>query len=146
MDHNLIPRNWKSELFSGQCMVLVERKPILNNYDCSMFEEGCPNTWYFSDEMYKCKYESLKYELDNSLHRMNILLWVNWIVLNCHWMLTECSLKSGFQELFNDLLVSIQSHCMLLYSRHILVTIQSFFLIFRKKKFQTSLGLRRQYV
>ena len=48
-------------------MVLVERIHILNNYDCSMFNEECPNTWYFSDEMYKCKYLSLKYELYNSL-------------------------------------------------------------------------------
>ena len=29
--------------------------------------------------------------------------------LNVHWMLTECSLISGFQALFNDLSVSIQS-------------------------------------
>ena len=48
-------------------MVLFERKHILNNYDCSMFKEGCPNTWYFSDVMYICKYISLNYELYNSL-------------------------------------------------------------------------------
>ena len=47
-------------------MVLVERKHIVNNYDCSMFKEGCPNIRYFSDQMYKCKYLSLKYELYNT--------------------------------------------------------------------------------
>ena len=53
--------------------------------------------------------------------------------LNVHWMLTECSLKSGFQALFSDLSVDIQSHWMLLNGRHISVTIQYFFLIFRVK-------------
>ena len=32
-----------------------------------MFKEGCPNIRYFSDQMYKCKYLSLKCELINSL-------------------------------------------------------------------------------
>ena len=48
-------------------MVLVERKHILGNYDCSVFNEGCPNDWYFTEEMYKCKYLSLKYELYSCL-------------------------------------------------------------------------------
>ncbi|XP_078320242.1 uncharacterized protein LOC111112615 [Crassostrea virginica] len=43
----------RTQVVKGQCMVLVERKHIVNNYDCSMFKEGCPNTFYFSDEMYK---------------------------------------------------------------------------------------------
>ena len=53
--------------------------------------------------------------------------------LNVHWILTDCSLKSGFQALFSDLSVDIQSHWMLLNGRHISVTIQYFFLIFRVK-------------
>lgn len=47
-------------------MVLVEkkkRKPILDIRNCDMFREGCPNTWYFSDEIYKCKYLSSNIEL-----------------------------------------------------------------------------------
>ena len=48
-------------------MVLVEEKHIVNNYDCSMFKEGCPNTWYFSDEMYRCKYVCFKYRLSNGV-------------------------------------------------------------------------------
>ena len=40
----------------GLCMVFIEQKHILHYYRCSMFEEGCPNTRYDSDEMYKCKY------------------------------------------------------------------------------------------
>ena len=51
--------------------------------------------------------------------------------LNFHWMLTECSLKSGFQALSSDLSVDIQSYWMLLNGRHISVTIQDFF--FREK-------------
>ncbi|XP_078326477.1 uncharacterized protein LOC111124123 isoform X3 [Crassostrea virginica] len=34
-------------------MVYVEEKNILNHYNCGMFKEGCPNTVYYSDEMYK---------------------------------------------------------------------------------------------
>lgn len=40
----------------GLCMVFIEKKNILNHYNCSMFNGGCPNSWYFSDEMYKCMY------------------------------------------------------------------------------------------
>nr|XP_022305939.1 uncharacterized protein LOC111112615 isoform X2 [Crassostrea virginica] len=43
----------RTQVVEGQCMVLVERKHIVNNYDCSMFKEGCPNIRYFSDQMYK---------------------------------------------------------------------------------------------
>ena len=45
--------------FSGLCMVYVEEKNILNHYNCGMFKEGCPNTVYYSDEMYKCAYYPL---------------------------------------------------------------------------------------
>ena len=65
-------------------MVLVERKHILNNYDCSMFNEGCPNDWYFSDEMYKCKYLSLIYELYNSsIDKLGVLHTINKSKLIC---------------------------------------------------------------
>ena len=37
-------------------MVYVERKNILNHYNCSMFEKGCPDNWYYSNEIYKCTY------------------------------------------------------------------------------------------
>ena len=46
------------------------------------------------------------------------------------WLSTECMeclLKSGFQALFGDLSVSIQSHWTLLNGRHIKLTIQYFF-------------------
>nr|XP_022305978.1 uncharacterized protein LOC111112629 isoform X7 [Crassostrea virginica] len=43
----------RAQVVEGLCMVLVERKHILNHYNCSTFNEGCPHTWYFSDEMYK---------------------------------------------------------------------------------------------
>lgn len=47
--HSLIP-------FVGLCMVYFEKKNILNHYNCGNFKEGCPNTWYRSDEMFKCMY------------------------------------------------------------------------------------------
>ncbi|XP_078321091.1 uncharacterized protein LOC111111025 isoform X2 [Crassostrea virginica] len=34
-------------------MVFLEEKNILNHYHCSIFKDGCPNSRYFSDEMYK---------------------------------------------------------------------------------------------
>lgn len=40
----------------GLCMVLFEKKHILNHYNCSMFNGGCPNIVYYSDEMYECMY------------------------------------------------------------------------------------------
>nr|XP_022305943.1 uncharacterized protein LOC111112616 isoform X3 [Crassostrea virginica] len=55
----------RTQVVTGQCMVLVERKHILNNYDCRMFKEGCPNTWYFSDQMYKFP---ACFEIDPLLH------------------------------------------------------------------------------
>ncbi|XP_078321794.1 uncharacterized protein LOC111112647 [Crassostrea virginica] len=55
----------RTQVVEGQCMVLVERKHIVNNYDCSMFKEGCPNTRYFSDQMYKFP---ACFEIDPLLH------------------------------------------------------------------------------
>ena len=37
-------------------MVFIEKIHILNHYNCGMFKEGCPNTSYYSDELYKCTY------------------------------------------------------------------------------------------
>lgn len=42
-------------------MVFIEKKNIVNHYNCVMFNEGCPNTRYYSNEMYKCKYWLVKY-------------------------------------------------------------------------------------
>ncbi|XP_078322189.1 uncharacterized protein LOC144621980 isoform X2 [Crassostrea virginica] len=55
----------RAQVVKGQCMVLVERKHILNNKDCSMFKKGCPKTRYFSDEMYKVP---ACFEIDPLLH------------------------------------------------------------------------------
>ncbi|XP_078322841.1 uncharacterized protein LOC144622140 [Crassostrea virginica] len=43
----------RAQVIKGLCMVYVERKNILNHYNCSMFEKGCPDNWYNSNEMYK---------------------------------------------------------------------------------------------
>lgn len=53
----------------GLCMVFIEKKNILNHYNCSMFNGGCPNFVYYSDEMYKCMY-SLHSGLTNAYHIM----------------------------------------------------------------------------
>ena len=57
------------------------------------------------------------------------------------WMFTECSLKSGFQALFSDLSVSIQSHWTLLNGRHISVTVRIFF-NFQEKKSQNHSAIK----
>nr|XP_022291466.1 uncharacterized protein LOC111102848 [Crassostrea virginica] len=40
-------------VIDGLCMVFIEGRDIVNPYKCSKFKEGCPNRWYFTDEMYK---------------------------------------------------------------------------------------------
>nr|XP_022305933.1 uncharacterized protein LOC111112614 isoform X2 [Crassostrea virginica] len=55
----------RTQVVEGQCMVFIERKHIVNNYDCSMFKEGCPNIWYFMDQMYRFP---ACFEIDPLLH------------------------------------------------------------------------------
>nr|XP_022316888.1 uncharacterized protein LOC111120466 isoform X3 [Crassostrea virginica] len=43
----------RTQVVKGLCMVFIEVQNIVNHYDCSSFKEGCPNNWYFSNEMYK---------------------------------------------------------------------------------------------
>ena len=37
-------------------MVFIEKKNIVNHYNCSKFNEGCPNKSYYSNEIYNCEY------------------------------------------------------------------------------------------
>ena len=37
-------------------MVFIEKKNIVTHYNCSKFNGGCPNKWYYSNEMYNCEY------------------------------------------------------------------------------------------
>lgn len=39
----------------GNCMVYVQEKNILDGFNCTTFDEGCPDANYFSDETYLCK-------------------------------------------------------------------------------------------
>lgn len=39
---------------TGTCMYLNGGNSVLNDYNCSKFRHGCPNSSYFSDEVYKC--------------------------------------------------------------------------------------------
>nr|XP_022322696.1 uncharacterized protein LOC111124124 [Crassostrea virginica] len=43
----------RAQVTKGLCMVYVGEKNIVNHYNCSKFKEGCPNTVYYSNEMYK---------------------------------------------------------------------------------------------
>ncbi|XP_078318795.1 uncharacterized protein LOC111101206 [Crassostrea virginica] len=43
----------RAQVVTGLCMVFIEKKNIVNHYNCVMFNEGCPNTRYYSNEMYK---------------------------------------------------------------------------------------------
>lgn len=47
--------------FVGLCMVYVQGIKTLNYYNCSNFKEGCPDTNYFSDESYECKWKHVPY-------------------------------------------------------------------------------------
>lgn len=39
---------------TGTCMYLNGGNSVLNGYNCSRFRHGCPNSSYFTDEVYKC--------------------------------------------------------------------------------------------
>lgn len=39
---------------TGTCMYLNGGNSVLNGYNCCKFRHGCPNSSYFSDEVYKC--------------------------------------------------------------------------------------------
>lgn len=39
---------------TGTCMYLNGGNSVLNGYNCSRFKHGCPNSSYFTDEVYKC--------------------------------------------------------------------------------------------
>lgn len=39
---------------TGTCMYLSGRNSVLNDYNCSRFRHGCPNSSYFTDEVYNC--------------------------------------------------------------------------------------------
>lgn len=36
-------------------MVYVQGINSLNGYNCTAFDDGCPDSFYHSDESYKCK-------------------------------------------------------------------------------------------
>lgn len=36
-------------------MVYVQGINILDGYNCTVFDDGCPDSFYQSDESYKCK-------------------------------------------------------------------------------------------
>lgn len=36
-------------------MMYVQEKNILDGYNCTTFDDGCPDMFYQSDETYKCK-------------------------------------------------------------------------------------------
>lgn len=40
----------------GLCMVYVQESNYFNSYNCTTFEDGCPDMFYLSDESYKCKF------------------------------------------------------------------------------------------
>lgn len=40
-------------------MVYVQEKNIVNGYNCTTFDDGCPDMLYQSDETYKCKFSLL---------------------------------------------------------------------------------------
>lgn len=39
---------------TGTCMYLSGKNSVLNDYNCSRFRQGCPNSSYFTDEVYNC--------------------------------------------------------------------------------------------
>lgn len=40
-------------------MTYVQGINILDSYNCTAFDDGCPDMFYFSDESYKCKLRCL---------------------------------------------------------------------------------------
>nr|XP_022287917.1 uncharacterized protein LOC111100394 isoform X6 [Crassostrea virginica] len=43
----------RPQVVKGLCMVFIEKINIVNHYDCSKFNEGCPNKSHYSNEMYR---------------------------------------------------------------------------------------------
>lgn len=52
-DHML--KNVFTLYISDVCLFRNPSTLILKEYDCRNFTDGCPNTTYFSSELYKCK-------------------------------------------------------------------------------------------
>lgn len=40
-------------------MIYLQEKNILDDYNCTSFDDGCPDMFYQSDETYKCKFSFL---------------------------------------------------------------------------------------
>ena len=116
---------------------LQKRNSIPGEYRC---EKGYI-TWNDIEENLHCTAYILQKLLqeENISQRMKTVLSVNWNILNVHWMLTECLLKSGFQALFSDISMYIQSHWMVLNCRHISVIIQ-YFVLFSETKFKRNIS------
>lgn len=38
-------------------MIYVQRANVLDSTNCTAFDVGCPNMFYPSDEIYKCKFK-----------------------------------------------------------------------------------------
>lgn len=43
----------RPQVVKGLCMVYVQEINSLNSYNCTMFDDGCPDMFYLSDETYK---------------------------------------------------------------------------------------------
>ena len=53
-------------IFTGNCVELAARG-ILNGVPCKMnFSNGCPDTFFFSSDLYKCTFHSSIYSLYNT--------------------------------------------------------------------------------
>lgn len=51
----MISNQWTVFVLLGNCVELAYNG-VLNNVKCENFTEGCPDSPYLSDEIYKCKY------------------------------------------------------------------------------------------
>uniref|UniRef100_A0A8W8NSR1 Uncharacterized protein n=1 Tax=Magallana gigas TaxID=29159 RepID=A0A8W8NSR1_MAGGI len=43
----------RPQVVKGLCMVYVQESNYFNSYNCTTFEDGCPDMFYLSDESYK---------------------------------------------------------------------------------------------
>lgn len=63
--------------FSGLCLLLYNNSRI-NYYKCNNFLDGCPDNFYFSDTVYKCKlffsvfYSSFVFNCDGYMGALNL--------------------------------------------------------------------------
>ena len=78
-------------------MVFIEKKNIVNHYNCSKFNEGCPNKSYYSNEIYNCEYwfNILKYVQICTVYGNLLVLTINLNGCYCAKMFdSEPSLQS----------------------------------------------------